>query len=381
MKRHSTKYPGVFYRVAARIGGTGSEKVYYVVFKRDGKVIEEKVGRQFANAMTDAKASRIRAERIENKRKSRKELREAAKATRWTIEALWKDYKEKHPNLKSLNRDESRFRHDIEDKLGKKEPCELVPLDIDRLRLSLKNQAPATIKNVLELLRRIVNHGVGRNLIEPLRFKIKLPKVNNETTEDLTPDEIARLLKALDKDFDQAAANLMRLALYTGMRRGELLALSWDALDFERGFITIRDPKGGRDQTIPLNAAARAVLERHPHKKGSPWVFPGRRQGEHATEMRKSILRIAKAAALPEGFRPMHGLRHVYASMLASSGKVDLFTLQKLLTHKSPMMTQRYAHLRDEALKKAAEVAVDIVADAIKTAKEKEDAKKQKEAG
>jgi len=41
------------------------------------------------------------------------------------------------------------------------------------------------------------------------------------------------------------------------------------------------------------------------------------------------------------------GLRHVYASMLASSGQVDMYTLQKLLTHKSPAMTQRYAHLRD----------------------------------
>ncbi len=46
----------------------------------------------------------------------------------------------------------------------------------------------------------------------------------------------------------------------------------------------------------------------------------------------------------------MHGLRHVYASMLASSGKVDMYVLQKLMTHKSPKMTQRYAHLRDDAL-------------------------------
>ena len=54
-------------------------------------------------------------------------------------------------------------------------------------------------------------------------------------------------------------------------------------------------------------------------------------------------------------------MRHVYASMLASSGEVDLYTLQKLLTHKDPRMTQRYAHLRDEALKKASSVAARIV--------------------
>jgi len=45
MKRFKTKYPGVFYREAERIGGPGKEKVFYVVFKRDGKTIEEKVGR------------------------------------------------------------------------------------------------------------------------------------------------------------------------------------------------------------------------------------------------------------------------------------------------------------------------------------------------
>jgi integrase len=52
--------------------------------------------------------------------------------------------------------------------------------------------------------------------------------------------------------------------------------------------------------------------------------------------------------------------------MLASSGEVDMYTLQKLLTHKSPLMTQRYAHLRDEALKRASEVAGNIISGATK---------------
>jgi integrase len=55
--------------------------------------------------------------------------------------------------------------------------------------------------------------------------------------------------------------------------------------------------------------------------------------------------------------------------MLASSGKVDMYTLQKLLTHKSPLMTQRYAHLRDEALKQASELAGNIMSEAMKSAK------------
>jgi integrase len=60
----------------------------------------------------------------------------------------------------------------------------------------------------------------------------------------------------------------------------------------------------------------------------------------------------------------MHGLRHAYASMLASSGQVDLYTLQRLLTHKSAGMTARYAHLRDEVLQRGANVAGQIMEDA-----------------
>ena len=50
MKRHKTNYPGVFYRQVDHIGGSGLERVYYIIFKKDGKVFEEKVGRQFSRS-------------------------------------------------------------------------------------------------------------------------------------------------------------------------------------------------------------------------------------------------------------------------------------------------------------------------------------------
>ncbi|MFI3271476.1 MAG: tyrosine-type recombinase/integrase [Pseudomonadota bacterium] len=89
--------------------------------------------------------------------------------------------------------------------------------------------------------------------------------------------------------------------------------------------------------------------------QGSPYLFPGKNRGKRI-EVRRFMTRIRKIANLPKDFRPLHGLRHTYASWLASSGKVDLFILQKLLTHGSPQMTQRYAHLADEAVKRAASV-------------------------
>ena len=79
MKRHKTTYPGVFYREAERVGGNGLERIYYIVFKQGGKVFKEKGGRQYAGDMTPARPARIEAERIERRRQSRKEVREAAR--------------------------------------------------------------------------------------------------------------------------------------------------------------------------------------------------------------------------------------------------------------------------------------------------------------
>jgi integrase len=360
MKRHKTTYPGIFYREAERIGGKGLEKVYYIVFKKDGKVFEEKVGRQFKDDMTPSRAARIRAERIEGKRQSRKEIREAAAEIKWTVGRLWEDYATHKPGNKSLRTDQGRFRKYLEPTLGSKEPQDLAPMDLDRLRIgAAKRLKPQTVKHVIALLVRIINHGARLGLCPGLSFKAPTIKVHNLKTEDLTPDQMAALMEAINEDYDYQAANLMRLALCTGMRRGELFKLKWADIDFERGYITIRGPKGGKDQTIPLNQVARGVLENHPRDE-SRYVFPGR-GGNQRTDIKKPVNRIKARAGLPADFRPLHGLRHVYASMLASSGAVDLYVLQRLLTHKSAGMTQRYAHLRDDALRRASDLAGDLI--------------------
>jgi integrase len=151
---------------------------------------------------------------------------------------------------------------------------------------------------------------------------------------------------------------MMKLVLFTGMRRGELFSLRWKDIEFERGFISIREPKGGQDMKIPMNTEAREILQSL--SRESEYVFPGR-GGKRRVDIARAVNAIKKVAGLPKDFRALHGLRHTYASMLASSGRVDLYTLQKLLTHKSPLMTQRYAHLRDQALRQASALAGEII--------------------
>lgn len=361
MKRLKTKYPGVFYREADRIGGQGREQVFYIIFKKDGKLYEEKVGRQYADNMTAAKAARIRGERIEGKRLSKKEIREqnAAKSAALTIDKLFEKY-EKEKTHKSLETDKCRFNKYLSPYIGHKEPQDILPLDIERIKKkALRGKSPQTIKHIWVLLRRLVNFGVKQKVSDPLTFDLEMPKVNNIVIEDLNPKQMKKLLQAIDADPYPHVAAVMKLALFTGMRRGEILGLQWNDIDFDRGFIAIRNPKGGKDATIPLSDEARQIFERLPQEK-NPYVFPGK-DGKKKHDIRRGSQRIKKAAGLPEAFRPLHGLRHVYASMLASSGQVDLFTLQKLLTHKDPKTTQRYAHLRDEALKQAANLVGSII--------------------
>jgi integrase len=360
MKRHKTTYPGVFYREAERIGGTGFEKVFYIVFKKNGKVHEEKVGRQFADDMTPARAARIRAERIEGKRKSRKEIREAEAEIKWTVDRLWQEYVHDKPSTKGWTVDRYRYQKFLQPGFGAKEPKAIAQIDVHRLRINLaKNLQPQTVKHVLRLLARIINFGVKKGLCHGLAFKIEYPRVNNIKTEDLTTEQLQSLIEAADQEPDPQAANFMRLVLATGARRGEIFKLQWSDVDFERGFIHIRQPKSGVDQKIPLNQTAREVLENHPRTE-SPFVFPGR-GGRQRTRYPKGIDRIRERAGLPPDFRPLHGLRHFFASQLASSGEVDMYVLQRLLTHRSPQMTQRYSHLRDEALRRASDLAGDLL--------------------
>jgi integrase len=367
-KRISTGYRGVFYREVDRIGGKGKEKVFYVVYKKDGKVIEAKAGRQFADDMTPARANQYRTALIEGRSMTPSEKREseraakAAEESKWTISKLWDLYRETFSQNKVVHHEGRKFDNYLRKSFGDKEPGELLALDVDRLRITLQKQGKlTTAARILEILRRTINFGVKRGLVPPLPFRIEVPRLNNEVTEDLSDEQMRALLQALDADPDQRAANVMRMAIFTAMRRSEILGLKWDDVDFRRGFIRLITPKGGRDQTIPMNDSARAVLSGIEPQEGNPYVFPGRIAGAHLTECRKSFDRIRGTAGLPRSFRPLHGLRHAFASSLASSGEVDMFVIQRLLTHKSPMMTQRYSHLRDAALRQASDLAGDLV--------------------
>ena len=356
--RVSTEYSGVYFVKLAN-----QDQSFFIRYKRNGKSVEEKAGRS-NQGWNAEKAYQLRTERMSGTSAAGNELQsnsDLLSQQDWTFSKIFSEYLRLRNKLKGRANDIYRFKNYLEKEFANITPSCVTQDDIERFKHNLQNRElkPATIRHVLELLRRLANFAAKNNLCSGLSFKIQMPKVENYKTEELTNAQLQKLMQVLEEESDIQVSNLVRLALYTGMRRGELFNLNWGDIDFYNKTITVKSDKKGDQPTIPLNEMAEKVLVEHAHtENGSKFVFPGR-GGKKRTECKRPLLRIRKKAGLPDDFRILQGLRHVYASMLVSSGKVDLETLQSLLTQKSPLMTQRYAHLLDESRTNSGNIIAD----------------------
>lgn len=371
-------YAGVFYVEAPRATRKGMEKVYFIRYRKNGKLIEEKVGGQYKDNMTPAKASSIRGLRIEGSIPTNQERRDNVKQAKLTeqnsysLTRIFSLFLEAKSENRSLGDDKTRFRLYAAPVLGKKTVAELATNDIEKIKKKMlkEGKSAQTIKHVLTLVKRLVNFAAKMGYVEsiPATLHFDMPVVDNKVTENLTSEQMAKLLQVLDEEEDKIFASLIRLALFTGMRRSALLNLQWTDLDFERNIITLRGDVAKKKKTeyIPMNEKAKEILLAVP-RTTSPYVFPGRDKDKPRANITAILKRVKEKAGLPENFRPLHGLRHSFASWLANSGQVSMYELQKLLTHSSPLMTQRYAHLHDEALKRASNLTTNLF-----TPKEKE---------
>ena len=356
-----TRYPGVFERHLL----TG-DVVYYAFYRLEGKLIKDKIGEKSRGWSAKA-ASGERALRLAGKsdptvqRRNKAKAQQDAEQNRWTFDRLFAHYCELNPNLRRLPTDKGRFRNHLQKRIGGKTPKELTALEVQRIKKQVEDAklSKSSIWHVLELIRRMSNFAEKQGLAGGLSFRLKLDKVNNEKTENLTPAQLSGLHKILSEEstLGNTAALMIRLVLATGMRRGELFGLQWR--DIEDDHIVLREPKGGVNVRIPINSTVQLILELIP-RTGSDFIFPGKK-GKQRVDAKKALETIKRKAGLPKDFRILHGCRHVFASTGVSNG-IDLYTMQHLLTHKSAAMTQRYAHLADDYLRRASERTAAILA-------------------
>lgn len=205
--------------------------------------------------------------------------------------------------------------------------------DIEKLYIFVKRQGkkPQTVKHVMGLLRRILIF--NDIFIE----KYKMPKVDNQITEDLTVAERDRLLKVLQEDKINPQVALMLLFIMgTGCRQGEVRKLQWRDIDFTRKTITLRKTKSGNNHSIPMSDNIRKLLTKQIQftqqlKTSSEFVFPSQ-SGKMKSSISKPARRLLNRAGIPKSFRPCHGLRHWFATELYDQ-KQDLYLVSRMLNH------------------------------------------------
>lgn len=212
-----------------------------------------------------------------------------------------------------------------------------------------ERRSAATVNRHLSVLSKIFSLAVDAELVDgnPCQ-RVKKLRLNNQRTRVLSVDEERNLFSALgDNDL---VKQIVTVALHTGLRRGEIFNLKWFDVDFNRGFIQIRESKSGGKRVVPMNATVRMLLGNS--KRKSEYVFPSPKTGGRLDNVKRSFRRAVHTAGI-EDFR-FHDLRHTAATRMADAG-ADAFTLAKILGHSDIRMTARYTHATDAAFRRAVE--------------------------
>ena len=333
-QREATQYPGVFWLTIQGI------EMLYIRYKRPStdKAVEEKLGSK-AQGWTAPRGNAERAKRINGQAKSNAEQRESriaerlAEESRRTLDRLWDAYLEsKGSSLKGIITDKNRYELHLKDSFGQKTPEELSPPDVDRLRLELlKNRSNGTVRNVLELLRRIINFGVSQQLCPPLSWTIKLPKPDpdSERIEVLTDEQFQKLHEIWSSYHDRHIAHLHQFIGWSGSRPSEVLKLFWVDVDLTQRFYIKRDTKSGKSLPFPMSAKLHSILQHQRElldnspeaMRKSSFVFPGPAGGQRKLHSYiRHFRRMRDLAGIPKDYRPNYGLRDTVASRLLSSG-------------------------------------------------------------
>ena len=231
-----------------------------------------------------------------------------------------------------------------------------------RDQMTAEGRKAATVNRVWATLRHFVSWAVMhdppycsmevRNRVRSVQ-NVKEPAGR---VRYLTPKEAKRLVKACPEPL----RSVVLAALYTGARRGELVghrhaeSLKWSEVDLEAGFITFSRTKSGKARFVPIAEPLRKVLKALPRSVTCDAVFIHQRRGDALTwrDVRDSW-EAAIVEARIEDFH-VHDLRHTAASWMVMSG-VPIYTVQVILGHSIPQVTQRYAHLAPESLRPAVE--------------------------
>jgi integrase len=251
-------------------------------------------------------------------------------------------------------------------KFGARKITELQSVDIAKYHQSLR-KTPYNANRILGLIKAMYGKAEQWGLIPANgnpATTIK-PFTERKRQRFLSATEFKTLFSKIDelekyKVIGTYQAAAIRLLALTGCRLSEILTLKWSSVDFVNNRLLLEyhktDRKGAK--AIPLNTAAKNILQNLPHAEDNEYVIVGKNDVGHIVNLQKPWGRIRTAAKL-EDVR-IHDLRHSFASAAASAG-IPLQIIGGMLGHSSPQTTARYAHLSQDPVHQASEVVGSIV--------------------
>jgi integrase len=376
-ERQKTTYPGVYYvNTTDPSDRKKADKIYGIVYYKDGRKIEEGVGRLHRDNMNPSKANAIRSDRIRGIKPSNQERRGKGENSPWTFDQLWKAWKEDpDTKKKALQKAELRYRKHIAPRFGHREPSSITSDEINIFIRSLaKNYARETTKSVLALVRRVERYGLKKGVCKGLPFLLSLDGWDYlgrppQKKAVLQEDQVEPYIRACREWPNPQEGNFMLLQRFNGIRRGSARNLKWDDVDLDNRILYLRDSKTG-DIEIPMTPQAKKLL--HNHRKlhrdpENPYVFQGGDKGDkegnppgRLTRKRRdrAPAEILKAAGLKrDSEQGILDPCHMHRRGLATMGdKLDL-TLKQVMDlggWKSPAMVNLYTKTTKKDLQEAA---------------------------
>jgi integrase len=256
---------------------------------------------------------------------------------------------------KSWTTDEVLLRLHLLPALGASRMTRITRSDVVALQqqLVVNAYAPATVNRIVILLKHVFNCALRWDCLPPgCNPCVGVKEIKNHATMEryLTSDEVTRLFAEIDSNANTQVGNVVRLLLYTGARKSEVLHATWDNVDLSRRVLTVPVSKSGRPRYIALSEAAVELLNSLPREEGMPWVFFNPKTRKPPVSFFYAWDTMRKNVGLADV--RLHDLRHSFASFLVNSGRT-LYEVQRLLGHHDPKVTMRYAHLSQDSLLEA----------------------------
>ena len=253
--------------------------------------------------------------------------------------------------------------------VGRRSIHELRHSDVDTLHQSLK-ETRYNANRVLGLLKAMYGRARIWGLVEPHVDPTTGVRPFRETRRQrfLSMEELKKLAIALDLaeqdgTISRTVGAAYRLLVLTGARLSEIQKLKWDEVDLANGLILLKEHKSDRHgaKAIPLSHGGSRILESIERIDENPYVFVGKKEKQHITDLQRPWRRIRARAGLSDV--RIHDLRHTFASMGISVGG-SLPIIGGLLGHRTPQATAVYAHLAADPLRQTTEQVGTVIGNA-----------------